>query len=394
MLKNINITLVFTFVRIMCQFLGTAYLSRVYSKSDLGILLLFLAISRMTELFLVAGDNNIIIRDGKHTDLLGMKHEYLSIPFLIRLIVVSTLTCVLLYVLSDVKGIFFMYIFFLTFVFLLGRCYFQLSSGILISNQKFGLFGLYEALVIILSQFIFSRFFIGLGFMGLLTGYVLAYILTSMLYYFMGVFKLQTDNGLKYSRKDSWRFARPELLNLASRSLDTYLLPSIIGVETMVSYKRGYSVGEVVTNTLGRSLAVVLFPTFTHMSNSERRKMGVLLCATSIIFGLIFAFVISTYSYEIITFYLGEGWEEAAKILSVVVYILPARLLAKIVGSLLKASNLLTFFERTQYLLIIVQLVAVSCALIDLGLFIRVLIIGTSLTILYQFTFWLRNSKS
>lgn len=393
-LKNINVTLAFTFARIVCQFIGTAYMSRVFSKTDLGLLLLFLAISRITELFLVAGDNNVIIRDGEHTDMLGLKQKYYSFRFLLRLILAAILTCILFYLFSGIKGIILVSIFILTLFFLIGRSCFQLCAGILISNNKFVLFGLYDALIIVLSQLLFSRLFIGLGLTGLLTGYVLAYIILAMVYYSLGLVKLQTDNRLEYSRKDSWRFARPELLNIAARSLDTYVLPSIIGVEMMVSYKRGYSVGEVLTNTLGRSLALVLFPTFARMSNYERRKMGLYFCATAIIVGLIFSIIISTYSHEIISFYLGDGWEEAAKVLSVVVYILPARLLAKVVGSLLKASDLLKFLERTQYLLIIVQLMALGCAFIDLAIFIRVLIIGTSATILLQLTYWLRNSNS
>lgn len=383
----------FTLARVLVQFIGTGYISRIFSKNDLGLFVLFLALTRIGELFLVAGDNNVIIRDGKHFDWLGMKRQYLSSKFFPRLILVTMVTVGAFSLLSGFKGTTLMQVLILTCLFLLGRCCFVLCSGILVSNKKFGLFGLYDLLIIILSQLLFSRLFKGLGFTGLLTGYVLSYLMLALGYYTSGVINIKTDNRIKYSREDSWRFARPELLNFVSRSLDTYILPSIIGVELMISYKRGFSVGEVVTNTVGRSLAVVLFPSFSSMKAYERRKMGILFSFLAIIFGLSCSIIVSAYSQEIIHFYLGEGWEEAAKILSLVVYILPARLLAKVVGALLKASNLLKFFEITQYILIGVQLIALLFAVYDLSLFIHILILGTSLTILFQFIYWFKKSN-
>ena len=392
MIRDINITLALSLLRVFVQFLGVGYLSRVYGKTDLGLILLLIAITRVAELFLVLGDNNVIIRDGISVGWKKIKKRYFSIHFLIKLLLLSSVVWALLYFLGDKVIINNFKVAGLVILFLFARVLFLLSSGILVSKKKFFQVGIFEVLILVFSQLVFGNLLKEYDYVGLLAAYVIAYFIVLITYFSLGFLNVFTDNTKDYSRADSWRFARPEMLNIFARSMDTYFLPSIVGVETMTSYKRGYSVGEVVTNTLGRSFATVLFPSFAEMTKSARRVKATKYLLMAFTLGLIIAAFVSWFSFEIIEIYLGTGWEDAAEFLQVMVFILPARLLAKVVGALLKASDLLELLQNTQYILILVQIISLICALYSVYYFMVVLITGTTLTTFVQLIYWYKKT--
>lgn len=150
-----------------------------------------------------------------------------------------------------------------------------------------------------------------------------------------------------------------QLLNYASKNVDNVLIGNRLGVDTLGQYTRAYSLFLLPIQQLNATLGRVALPVLSRLQNDHDRYRRYIRGGSRVIGYLTIPMyaILAAVSDPLILTMLGEGWEEAAAIFSILVLAGIAQAIGNMQGwlylTLNRTKDQLIFFVITRPLIIL-----------------------------------------
>lgn len=343
MFREFNISLFGSFARLVLHTLSVAFISRYFEKPDIGYSLLIVAYSRIVVMIILNGRREqVVLNVNKYyrTNLLrtysaNYQKTVIYVLFFLSIIVLSA---------SPLNSS----VCFLILLYVLTRTFAEYALALFVAKKAYIKLLIVECLGLIMT---FPVLFLLKGVEGIISSLILSNIVILFYAIFNDYVTLKSHERINYNTVKGKEYRNAELINYVSRNIDTFLVEWALGINTATQYFRSFGIVEIVPNTVGKSLNNVLFPNYSLLNKKEIWFSLRKVILAILILGITISFIVSHMSDWVVAIYLGEGWEQTAKFLSILIWNVTPRLFLKATGPVFKACSLMRAFNRFQLIL-------------------------------------------